>query len=191
MQSGSDTVLERMQRRWASTRFVEKCLEVKQSLDTPALTTDVIVGFPGETEGEFEASCRAVEAVGFSKVHIFRFSPREGTPAATMPDQIDGRIKQQRAARLDSLSQQLRRDFFGRLVGRRLQVLIESADGRQPGFLHGTSARYAPVELSGMLDQVGKLIEAEAAALSADGLAVCVSVNPRGPDPESSNRETE
>ena len=170
MQSGSDTVLERMQRRWASTRFVEKCLEVKESLDTPALTTDVIVGFPGETDAEFEASCRAVEAVGFSKVHIFRFSAREGTPAATMPDQIDGRVKQERAAELDSLSQRLRRDFFGRLVGRRLQVLVETADGSQPGLLHGTSARYAPVELSGRLDHVGKLVEAEATVLTDAGL---------------------
>ena len=112
MQSGSDTVLERMQRRWASTRFVEKCLEVKESLEMPALTTDVIVGFPGETDAEFEASCRAVETVGFSKVHIFRFSPREGTPAATMPDQINGRVKQERAAQLDRVSQRLRQDFF-------------------------------------------------------------------------------
>lgn len=170
MQSGSDTVLERMQRRWASARFVEKCLEAKESLDTPALTTDVIVGFPGETDAEFEASCRAVEAVGFSKVHIFRFSPREGTPAATMPDQIDGRTKQDRAAALDRISQRLRRKFFDQLVGRRLQVLVESADNSRPGLLHGTSARYAPVDLSGRLDQVGELIEAEATMLTADGL---------------------
>jgi len=170
MQSGSDTVLERMQRRWASTRFVEKCLEVKEVLDAPALTTDVIVGFPGETDAEFEASCRAVEAVGFSKVHIFRFSPREGTPAATMPDQIDGRVKQRRAAQLDSVSQRLRHDFFDSLVGQRLQVLVESADATQPGVLHGTSARYAPVRLNGTLDLVGKLVEAEATSLVDDSL---------------------
>ncbi len=170
MQSGSDTVLQRMRRRWASTRFVEKCLEVKEALDTPALTTDVIVGFPGETDAEFEASCRAVETVGFSKVHIFRFSPREGTPAATMPDQIDGRVKQRRAARLDALSQSLRRDFFRSLVGRRLQVLVESADSSQPGLLHGTSARYAPVQLNGTLEHVGKLVEADATNLTNDGL---------------------
>lgn len=171
MQSGSDTVLERMQRRWASTRFVEKCLEAKEALDTPALTTDVIVGFPGETDAEFEASCHAVETIGFSKVHTFRFSPREGTPAATMPDQIDGRVKQQRAAHLDTLSLRLRRDFFSALVDRRLQVLVESADNTQPGLLHGTSARYAPVELNGTLDLVGKLLEADAMRLRGDVLA--------------------
>lgn len=177
MQSGSDSVLERMQRRWASTRFVEKCLEVKETLDTPALTTDVIVGFPGETDAEFEASCRAVEKVSFSKVHIFRFSPREGTPAATMPDQINGRIKQERAAQLDRVSRRLRQDFFGRLVGRRLHVLVETADSAQPGLLHGTSARYAPVELHGTLDQIGKLIEADATQLVGEHLAVTAAIS--------------
>ena len=172
MQSGSDTVLERMQRRWASTRFVEKCLEVKESLDRPALTTDVIVGFPGETDAEFEATCRTVETVGFSKVHVFRFSPREGTPAATMSAQVDGRVKQERAAHLDLLSRRLRRDFFRALIGRRLQVLVEAADGRQPGLLHGTSARYAPVELTGTVDRVGELIDGEATGLADDGLIV-------------------
>ena len=176
MQSGSDTVLERMQRRWASTRFVEKCFEVKESLDNPALTTDVIVGFPGETDAEFEATCRAVETVGFSKVHVFRFSPRESTPAATMPNQIDGRLKQQRAAQLDALSQQLRQTFFSTLIGRRVQVLVESAAFDRPGVLHGTSARYAPVELTGTLDRVGQLIAAETTGLAADGLVVhCVA----------------
>ncbi len=175
MQSGSDTVLERMQRRWASTRFVEKCLEVQESLDVPALTTDVIVGFPGETDAEFEATCRVVEAVGFSKVHVFRFSPREGTPAATMPNQIDGRLKQQRAAHLDAFAQRLRQAFFRRLIGGRLQVLIESAAPDRPGVLHGTSARYAPVELTGTLDQVGRLIDAEATGLAAEGLAARAS----------------
>lgn len=172
MQSGSDAVLERMQRRWASTRFVEKCLEVTESLDTPALTTDVIVGFPGETDAEFEATCRTVETVGFSKVHVFRFSPREGTPAATMPDQVDGRVKQERAAHLDTLSQTIRHEFFRALLGRPLHALVEAADAKQPGLLHGTSERYVPVELTGTVDRVGELMEAEATALGEDGLIV-------------------
>ncbi len=170
MQSGSDTVLQRMQRRWASTRFTEKCLEIQEALDHPALTTDVIVGFPAESDAEFEATCRVVETIGFSKVHIFRFSPREGTPAATMAGQIDGRIKQQRAAQLDALSHPLRTAFFKQLVGRSVQVLVESADPAQPGLLHGTSARYAPVQLTGTLDQVGQLVSARAAAATDDGL---------------------
>jgi threonylcarbamoyladenosine tRNA methylthiotransferase MtaB len=143
---------------------------VKGSLDTPALTTDVIVGFPGETDADFEASCRAVETVGFSKVHVFRFSPREGTPAATMANQIDSRVKQERATYLDALAQRLRRDFFTTLVGRQVQVLVETADRTQPGLLHGTSARYTPVELTGGPDRVGRLIAAEVTAVTDAGL---------------------
>ncbi|MHB8899416.1 MAG: tRNA (N(6)-L-threonylcarbamoyladenosine(37)-C(2))-methylthiotransferase MtaB [Thermoguttaceae bacterium] len=171
MQSGSDSVLERMQRRWAAGRFVEKCLEVKERLDMPALTTDVIVGFPGETESEFAATCRVVEMVGFSKVHVFRFSPREGTPAASMPGQVDGRVKQERAAELDALASGLRQRYFAALVGRPMQVLVESAVADRPGVLEGTSSRYAPVELTGTMSQVGRLVDAEATGLSADGLS--------------------
>ncbi len=170
MQSGSDAVLARMERRWASARFVEKCLEVKESLPAPALTTDVIVGFPGETEVDFEASCRRVEQVGFSKVHVFRFSPRQGTPAAEMPDQIEPVVKQRRASHLIEVADRLRRQFFQSLVGRRLQVLVESADASGAGMLLGTSARYAPVATSGPADFVGRLVDVEARQATAEGV---------------------
>ena len=171
MQSGSDAVLARMERRWASARFVEKCLEVKESLPAPALTTDVIVGFPGETEADFEASCRRVEQVGFSKVHVFRFSPRQGTPAAEMPDQIDPAVRQRRASHLIELAEQLRSRFFQSLLGCRLQVLVESADASGTGELLGTSARYAPVATSGPADLVGRLAEVEARGATGEGVA--------------------
>ena len=175
MQSGSDAVLARMERRWASARFVEKCLEVKESLPAPALTTDVIVGFPGETEVDFEASCRRVEQVGFSKVHVFRFSPRQGTPAAEMPDQIEPVVKQRRASHLIEVADRLRRQFFQSLVGRRLQVLVESADASGPGVLLGTSARYAPVTISGPADFVGRLVDVEARQATAEGVAATLT----------------
>ena len=88
MQSGSDPVLRRMKRRWGSRRYVDRCRLVRQSLDMPALTTDIIVGFPGESEDDFLATCQVAEEVGFSKIHIFPFSPRRGTPAADMADQV-------------------------------------------------------------------------------------------------------
>lgn len=171
MQSGSDSVLERMQRRWASAQFVEKCLEAKESLPHPALTTDVIVGFPGETDADFEASCRAVEAIGFSKVHVFRFSPRQGAPATEMPNQIEPIVKQRRATHLAEVSDRLRGQFFRSLLGRRLEVLAESTDASQVGRLLGTSARYAPVTAVGPSDLVGQLIEVEAQAATCDGIS--------------------
>ncbi len=158
MQSGSDAVLKRMRRRWMSGQFIERCLSIREKLDNPALTTDVIVGFPGETEADFEATCRAVTEVGFSKVHVFRFSPREGTAAAEMEDEVPMSEKQRRGAELDRLGRQLRQRFLEGLAGQELQVLVESTAVERLGVLLGTSARYAPVESIGTEDQIGGLV---------------------------------
>jgi threonylcarbamoyladenosine tRNA methylthiotransferase MtaB len=147
MQSGSDAVLRRMKRRWGSQRYVDRCRLVCQALDRPALTTDIIVGFPGESEDDFLATCRVAEEVGFSKIHIFPFSARRGTPAAEMTDQIPPAEKSDRCARLAALERQLRGRYFGQLVGRSVQVLVESPHPARPGWLAGTACRYAPVHI--------------------------------------------
>jgi threonylcarbamoyladenosine tRNA methylthiotransferase MtaB len=179
MQSGSDRVLRRMRRRWPAQQFLQRCEQIRRSLDHPALTTDVIVAFPGETQEDFAATCRVVEEVGFSKLHVFRFSPRRGTAAADMPDQVAEATKQRRAAELTKLGETLRRRYFESLAGRKLQVLVETPAedcrrhlqrplisdgsrrvpcGSQCGFLWGTSGRYAPVELAGSRDLIGRLV---------------------------------
>ena len=161
MQSGSDAVLRRMRRRWGSRRFLDRCRLVRRSLDNPAFTTDCIVGFPGESEEDFAATCRACEEVGFSKIHIFPFSPRRGTPAAGMSGQIAPDVKARRRRRLAELESQLRLRYFDSLRGQRLEVLVESGTER-PGRMVGTSCRYAPVELSGTAADIGRLISVEA-----------------------------
>ncbi len=161
MQSGSDAVLARMRRRWGSQRFVDRCRLVSESLQQPALTTDVIVGFPGETESDFEATCRVCREVGFSKIHIFPFSPRRTTPAAEMADQVLPAVKADRGRRLAELEGRLRERYFASLRGRRLQVLVESP-AEQPGRMLGTSCRYAPVELAGDQALVGRFAQVEA-----------------------------
>ncbi len=166
MQSGSDAVLTRMKRRQSSREFVERCLAIGESLERPALTADVIVGFPGETDADFEATSRVVESVGFSKIHVFRFSLREGTPAAAMPDQVPAAVKHQRATELAEMGRLLRERFFHSLVGHTLQVLIESSVAERPGLVVGTSARYAPVELAGSENDVGRLVEVKAARVA-------------------------
>ena len=100
MQSGSDSVLRRMRRRWGSRRFIDRCRLVQERLDRPAITTDIIVGFPGETDAEFAETIATSRAVGFSKIHIFPFSPRRGTPAATMPNQVPKHVQQERSREL-------------------------------------------------------------------------------------------
>ncbi len=144
LQSGSDSVLRRMKRRGGVKRFLDRCDVVRNALDEPALTTDVIVGFPGETAANFTETCDVVQAVGFSKIHVFPFSARRGTPAAEMPGQISKPEKADRVSRLMEIERTLREHYFRKLVGRRLQVLVETEPGDSQ-FQAGTSCRYAPV----------------------------------------------
>lgn len=178
MQSGSDAVLAQMRRRYTSGRFVEQCHQICKSLDRPALTTDIIVGFPGETDDDFEATCRVVEEVGFSKIHIFRFSPRIGTPAAEMSDQVPGKIAQERAGELAELAGKLRRRYFGSLLGREMQVLVESPLRKQPGMLVGTSERYVPVDFAGPAGQIGRFVRVVAQSLSGEQVRAAYPVAP-------------
>jgi threonylcarbamoyladenosine tRNA methylthiotransferase MtaB len=145
LQSGSDAVLRRMRRRWGPERFIDRCRLVQHSLDQPAITTDIIVGFPGETADDFQATCDMAREVGFSKIHIFPFSARRGTPAAEMRDQIAPEVKSDRTASLAKLECELRDRYFAALLGRRLRVLVESPIADRPGHMIGTSCRYAPV----------------------------------------------
>ena len=162
LQSGSDRVLRRMKRRWSTRTFQQRCELIHDALDQPALTTDIIVGFPGETDSDFEASCQLVREIGFSKIHAFPFSPRRGTPAADFPDQIPKRIKRDRSRELTRIEGALREDYFRSLCGRQLQVLTESCDP-VTGIWTGTSCRYTPTELpkSDSID-AGQLIEVQA-----------------------------
>jgi threonylcarbamoyladenosine tRNA methylthiotransferase MtaB len=148
IQSGSDAVLRRMRRRWGAQRFLDRCRLAAETLDQPAFTTDIIVGFPGETEADFEATCELSREVGFSKIHIFPFSPRPGTPAANMPHQVAPEIKTDRCRRLGELEVELRDRYFCQLAGRQLRVLVESPVANRPGCMIGTSCRYAPVEVA-------------------------------------------
>lgn len=159
LQSGADDVLRRMKRRWTARSFIDRCRLVSSRLPFPAFTTDVIVGFPGETEQHFQETCNAVREVGFSKIHIFPFSPRKGTPAAEMPGQVPAEVKRERHDRLAEIESELRRDYFRSLLGRRLEVLVEGADRQAPFRQSGTSCRYAPVELSAEEPLVGRLVK--------------------------------
>lgn len=165
MQSGSDDVLRRMRRRWGSRRFIDRCMLVKESLDRPAITTDIIVGFPGETDEHFEQTCAAAREIGFSKIHVFPFSRRKGTPAFDMPDQITKAVKSQRRQQLAELERETRDRYFRSLAGRRLRVLVESP-AEADGFVQGTSCRYAPVVLQGSTDTSGQLIDVVAGQVS-------------------------
>ena len=125
LQSGCDAVLKRMNRKYTSGEYYEKCRILRKFFDAPALTTDVIVGFPGETEAEFQESYDFVDKVDFYETHIFKYSKREGTKAASMPDQVDEQIKAQRSARLIELGEKKRKAYEKKFIGRTVEVLVE------------------------------------------------------------------
>jgi threonylcarbamoyladenosine tRNA methylthiotransferase MtaB len=184
MQSGSDAVLRRMRRRWGAQRFLDRCRLAKAMLDRPALTTDIIVGFPGEMEDDFAATCEMAREVGFSKIHIFPFSPRPGTPAARMDGQNPPDVKADRCQRLANLESDLRDRYFRGLVGRQLRVLVESPVANRPGRMVGTSCRYAPVELDGTIEIRKRFVEVTAG--SVDGGRILGEPPLRTPRDESS-----
>lgn len=161
LQSGSSKILSRMRRRADVAYYLRKWERIKESLDRPAITTDVMVGFPGESDADFAETCRVVELVGFAKVHIFRFSPREGTPAAEFPDQVPEHVKKERAAQLEGVAKKARRRYIGELIGSRLQVLWEDLVPGEAvagtGFVLGMSDRYIPVRAPASVGQIGNL----------------------------------
>jgi len=165
MQSGSDSVLRRMRRRWGSQRFIDRCRMFQEQLDRPAITTDIIVGFPGETDAEFQETIETSRAVGFSKIHIFPFSARRGTPAATMPNQVPKHVQQERCRELARVEAELRTQYYEQLIGKKLRVLIEANEG---DVWSGTSCRYATVEVDSPKAREGEFVDVLAEEVSGE-----------------------
>src|SRR3954451_25078563 len=124
LQSGSDRILRAMRRSYRSDKFLGILERVREAMPDAAITTDIIVGFPGETEEDFEETLRVVEASRFSSAFTFQYSIREGTPAATMPDQVPKHIVQERFERLSALQDRISLEENHRQLGRELQVLV-------------------------------------------------------------------
>ena len=125
LQSGSDTVLKRMNRHYTADEYYKSVTLLRQAFDNPALTTDIIVGFPGETEEEFNQTLAFAEKVGFAKIHIFPYSKREGTVAAKMPDQIPHSVAAEREKRLSDAEKKMRCEYIASHIGKSVNVLFE------------------------------------------------------------------
>ncbi len=146
LQSGSDSVLARMERKYSTDEYRTIVSRAREAFSGLALTTDVIVGFPGESDSEAEKTMRFCEEVGFSKLHVFRYSAREGTPAASMGGQVPPEVKAARAASLRDLGVRLRSDFISSHLGSRLEVLVERVRETESGpIATGTSGEYLDV----------------------------------------------
>ncbi|MGE8035282.1 tRNA (N(6)-L-threonylcarbamoyladenosine(37)-C(2))-methylthiotransferase MtaB [Lysinibacillus sp. NPDC093692] len=162
IQSGSDTVLKRMRRKYTMEFFGERLTKLHEALPDLAVTSDVIVGFPGETEKEFMETYNFIRDHKFSELHVFPFSPRTGTPAARMEDQIDENIKNERVHRLIALNDQLAKEYSSRFEDQVLEVIPEEFvhdESVEAGLLTGYTDNYLKVVFEGPESLIGQLVK--------------------------------
>lgn len=158
LQSGSDSVLKRMNRHYTSREYFHSVETLRRFFDHPAITTDVIVGFPGETEEEFEECRRFLEQVSFYEMHIFKYSRRKGTVADRMPGQLTDAVKTHRSSLLQQLEREQSRNFRSRYIGQDVEVLFEEPRVMPTGLCWvGHTADYIRVALPGEADLRGRL----------------------------------
>ncbi|QKS70852.1 tRNA (N(6)-L-threonylcarbamoyladenosine(37)-C(2))-methylthiotransferase MtaB [Paenalkalicoccus suaedae] len=147
LQSGSDTVLKRMRRKYTTAFYKERVDRLKKALPGLAVTSDVIVGFPGETEEEFNETYEFIREIGYSELHVFPYSKRTGTPAARMEDQVDDAVKNNRVHKLIALSNQLAKEYASRYEGEVLEMIPEERDKENDAYLIGYTDNYMKVKL--------------------------------------------
>ncbi|WP_050180931.1 tRNA (N(6)-L-threonylcarbamoyladenosine(37)-C(2))-methylthiotransferase MtaB [Domibacillus robiginosus] len=160
LQSGSDTVLKRMRRKYTMAAFADRLNRLKKALPGLAVTSDVIVGFPGETEEEFMETYNFIKEHGFSELHVFPYSKRTGTPAARMEDQVNEEVKNERVHKLIALSDQLAKEYAARFEGEVLEVIPEEPFGEGgEGLYSGYTDNYLKVVFPATEDMVGKIVK--------------------------------
>lgn len=159
LQAGEDSVLKRMRRKYTIEQFAAKIKRLHEAMPGVAITTDVIVGFPGETEEMFESGYRFMEELGFAEMHVFPYSKRTGTPAARMDDQVDEEVKNERVHKLIDLSERMQLQYAKQYVGEVLDVIPERDYKGAPGsgLVMGYSDNYIQVVFEGDESLIGKL----------------------------------
>jgi len=158
LQSGSPSVLKRMRRKYNVDDFINKVNRIREARPDIAITTDVIVGFPGESEEEFLETVNFIKKVNFAELHVFPFSAREGTPAYDMPDQVSPEEKAHRVQVLLELSEKLKADYRKKFIGQELEVIIEEKN-KQSGLMCGHSSNYLLLEDDLPASSVGKIVK--------------------------------
>ncbi len=161
LQSGCDSVLKRMNRRYTNSEYYDKCNLLREYYDNPGITTDIIVGFPGETKEEFNTTKEYVKKIGFSEMHVFKYSKRNGTKAATMPEQVQEEIKTIRSNELIELGKELSKKFRQNLAGKIKDILLEESiiiEGES--YATGYTKEYVKVAVKATSMQSGEIIQA-------------------------------
>ncbi len=163
LQSGCDNTLKRMNRHYNSNEYFELCQKLRNAFNDTTITTDIMVGFPGETEDDFIASLEFAKKVGFEKVHVFPYSVRPGTPAAKMTNQIEKSEKERRASVMSKTCDEIRNAFLHNQIGKTLEVLIEEY---HDGFAQGYTANYTPVKIA--CENIHGIVKTEITGVDGD-----------------------
>lgn len=161
LQCGDDRILQRMNRDYSSADFARLISTIRGRVPQVAVTTDVIVGFPGETEEHFQNTYNFVKGMGFSKTHVFKYSPRKGTPAADFPGQVASADKDLRSQRLIALDTENQKQYAARFIGETVGVLVEQAAGTGSGMWEGLTDNYLRVLFRSQEDLQGRFVQVE------------------------------
>lgn len=159
LQSGCDETLKRMNRKYTTADYRRIVDALREKIEDVSITTDIIVGFPGETDEEFEETYEFLRSIELSKMHVFKFSPREGTKAASMKSQVDGNTKDERSKRIIELDLELEKKFRTRYLGRELPVLYEHKLDNEGGLYEGYTDNYIKVVAESASDISGEIIK--------------------------------
>ena len=163
LQSGCTETLKRMNRRYTTEEFRDVTKRLKSKFPNAALTTDIIVGFPGETDDEFNTTYEFLKDIAFYKMHIFKYSQRKGTKAAVMPNQVDGKIKEERSKKLIELSNENEYNYNKKYIGKQVEVLFEEREGE---YLKGHTTNYIVVkhktDKDDLINKIAKVTVSEA-----------------------------
>ena len=167
LQAGQDDILKSMNRHYTTAEYKKLIAEVFKAVPNVAISTDIIVGFPGETEAMFEESLAFVKTMNFAKMHVFPYSKRQGTPAAEYPDQIDERVKKERAHRMQALADEKAKQFHDSFIGKTVEVLFET---RHDNVTDGLTENYIRVYVDSAAVHPGELYKVHLEKHYKDGL---------------------
>jgi threonylcarbamoyladenosine tRNA methylthiotransferase MtaB len=168
LQAGSDKILRQMRRRYTTEQFSRLVEKLRSSFPDVGITTDVMVGFPGETDTDFEDSLQFVEEIGFSQLHVFRYSPRRGTPAADYADHVPPHISAERSKAMMVLGERLGAEFRKRMLGKTMNVLVEDSPEGTDGHMAGFTENYLRVLMDIPDSAVNRILPAKLTTLEGE-----------------------
>jgi threonylcarbamoyladenosine tRNA methylthiotransferase MtaB len=173
LQSGSDEILKKMNRKYSTTEYSDRVRRIRRWFPDASITTDIIVGFPGETDELFSETLEFVQSMAFSDVHVFKYSKREGTPAASMMDQIDERVKTERSIQLIKEVEKLRRKYFDKHIDEVHDILFENHHGTE---WYGHATNYMKVTVESLEDLSNQILPIRLIDVKNDHIIGCLQL---------------